>query len=91
MNKKSPILRTCIQTRKLLPKGEMFRVVRNSSGVYFDKNQNMMGRGVYISKDLNVINLAQKKHSLSKGLKCDVKDDIYLELIQELSRDKERR
>ena len=66
----------------------MFRVVKNSNGIYFDKHQNMEGRGVYLKKDLNTITLAQKRHSLSKGLRANVSDEIYLELIQELARER---
>ena len=89
MNIKAPIFRTCILTREKLLKEDLYRVVRNSLGVYFDKNQNMPGRGVYIKKDLKVILKAQKTKALSRGLKCEVKDDIYLEIIEQLS--KERR
>ena len=85
MNKHNPIYRTCIVTHKKLLKSDLFRVVRNENGIYFDKYQNIPGRGVYISKSIEVISIAQKKHSLSRGLKCDVKDEIYLELIQALN------
>ena len=88
MNKKAPIYRTCIVTHNKLLKSDLFRVVRTVIGVYFDKNQNMPGRGVYISKSLEVILKAQKKHSLSRGLRCEVKDDIYVELIQELNEER---
>ena len=88
MNKKAPIYRTCIVTHNKLLKSDLFRVVRNANGIYFDKNQNMPGRGVYITKSIEVIQKAQKKHSLSRGLRCDVKDEIYMELIQELNEER---
>ena len=88
MNKKAPIYRTCIVTRERYLKEDMFRVVRTKTGIYFDCNQNMEGRGVYIKKDLSTILLAQKRHSLSKGLRREVDDSIYLELIQALSRER---
>ena len=88
MNKKAPIYRTCIVTREKLLKEDMFRVVKVDSKVYFDINQNMQGRGAYIKKDLNTILLAQKRHSLSKGLKREVDDYIYIELIQALSKER---
>ena len=88
MNKKDPIYRTCIVTHKKLLKSDLFRVVRNENGIYFDKYQNIPGRGVYISKSLEVISQAQKKHSLSRGLRCDVKDEIYVELIQALNEER---
>ena len=88
MNKKVPIYRTCIVTHNKLLKSDLFRVVRTVNGVYFDRHQNMPGRGVYISKSLEVILKAQKKRSLSRGLRCEVKDDIYVELIQELNEER---
>ena len=89
MNFKTPTYRMCIVTREKLLKEDLYRVVRTGAGVYFDKNQNMSGRGVYIKKDLEVIKKAQKTKALSRGLKCEVRDEIYLEIIQQLS--KERR
>ena len=88
MNKKAPIYRTCIVTHNKLLKSDLFRVVRNVNGIYFDKNQNIPGRGVYITKSIDIIKQAQKKHSLSRGLRCEVKDDIYMELIQELNEER---
>ena len=88
MNKKAPIYRTCIVTRKLYLRSGLYRVVRMASQVYFDKSQKMPGRGAYISKDLKAIITAQNKHLLSKALKVEVKDDIYVELITALSKEK---
>ena len=88
MNKRTPIYRTCIVTHSKLLKSDLFRVVRNVNGIYFDRNQNMPGRGVYITKSLEVIKQAQKKHSLSRGLKYDVKDEVYMELMQELNEER---
>ena len=89
MNIKAPIYRKCVYTQKIFLKSDLYRVVKYNGQVCFDKNQNMPGRGAYISKDLNVIQEAFKKKSLSKALRCDVKEEIYLELIAALS--KERR
>lgn len=88
MNKHNPIYRTCIVTHKKLLKSDLFRVVKNENGIHFDKNQNIPGRGVYISKSLDVISNAQKKHSLSRGLRCEVKDEVYMELIQALNEER---
>lgn len=89
MNYKAPVYRTCIITRKKLLKEDLFRVVRVKDKVYLDLNQDMQGRGVYICKDLETIKLAHKRNALSRGLKINVEDSIYIELIQALS--KERR
>lgn len=89
MNKRPDIYRLCCHTRKKFLKKDLFRIVRIGKSVYFDKAQNMLGRGAYLQKDLKVIEEACKKHSLSRALKVEVSQDIYLELIEELA--KERR
>ena len=88
MNKKAPIYRTCIATRKLFLKSDLYRVVKINGKIYFDLNQNMPGRGAYISKDLKAIQLAHDKHLFSKALRSEVSEDIYLELIAQLSKEK---
>ena len=79
----------CVVSRELLLKKDLFRLVKTSSGVVFDEKQNMQGRGVYIKKDLKTIELAFNRKSLNRALKTKVSEDIYLSLIQALS--KERR
>ena len=88
MNKKAPIYRTCIATRKLFLKSDLYRIVKYNGQVYFDKNQNMPGRGAYISKDLKAITLAHDKHLLAKALRKEVNDDIFAELVAALSKEK---
>ena len=89
MNYKRPVYRLCSTSREKLLKKDLFRVVKTADGVVFDKKQNIQGRGAYIKKDLKTIELAFKRKSLNKSLKADVNEDIYIALIQELS--KERR
>ena len=84
MNIKRPVLRICIVTREKLNKKDLFRVAKVDGSIVYDKNQNLGGRGVYIKKDIDVINTARKKALLSRGLKTKVNDDIYLSLINEL-------
>ncbi len=88
MNKKPQVYRICVVTREKLLKEDLFRVVANGNGVFFDEFQNMPGRGCYIKKELKTIELAQKKHSLSRGLRREVDDSIYIKLIQALSRER---
>ena len=89
MNQKRPVYRMCAVTREKLLKSDLYRVVKTPKGVVFDSKQNISGRGVYIKKDLNTIELAHSKKLLNRSLKCEVGDEVYIVLIQELS--KERR
>lgn len=88
MNKKAPIYRTCIATRKIFLKKDLFRVAKYNGQICFDKQQNLPGRGAYISKDLEAIKLAEKRHLLSKALKAEVKTEVYILLIEALSKEK---
>ena len=88
MNKHAPVYRMCAYTRKSFLKSDLFRVVRIANKVYFDKNQNMPGRGAYLSKNIEVIQGALTKKTLSKALKIDVKEEIYLEMINALSEER---
>ncbi len=89
MNFKRPVYRMCSVTREKFLKQDLFRLVKTSNGVEFDKEQKLQGRGAYIKKDLKTIELAFKRKSLNKALKAEVSEEIYIALIQELS--KERR
>lgn len=88
MNKTKPIYRMCAVSREKHLKKEMFRIVKTPLGAFFDKEQKMMGRGIYIKKDLKTIELAYKKSILSHSLKCEVKEEVFLELVQELMKEK---
>lgn len=88
MNKKAPIYRMCCYTRKQFLKTDLFRIVKLNGQAVFDKYQNLPGRGAYLSKDKDIISKAMNKKSLSKALRCEVKDEIYLEMIQQLSEER---
>ena len=78
----------CAYTRKPFLKSDLFRVVKLNGQVYFDKYQNMPGRGAYLSKDIKVIQEAYSKRTLSKALRIEVKEAIYLEMIKALSEER---
>ncbi len=81
MNKRSPVIRQCAITREYLEKSNLFRVAKINEKAYFDKEQNLGGRGVYIKKDIKVIELARKKNTLARSLHINVEDEIYLSMI----------
>ena len=82
MNYKRPVYRTCLISKEKLLKSELIRLTRINNEVYLDLNQSLGGRGVYIKKDIKVIELAFRKDALSKALKARVKEEIYQELIR---------
>lgn len=78
--KKVP-LRKCVATGEQLPKKELIRVVKNKEGqVFVDPTGKMNGRGAYLKKSLEAIEIAQKKAILKRSLEIDIRNEIYEEL-----------
>lgn len=78
--KKIP-LRKCVATQEQLPKKELIRIVRNKEGqVFVDPTGKMNGRGAYLKRSLEAIDIAQKKGVLKRALEVDIPDVIYEEL-----------
>lgn len=80
VQKKIP-MRTCVVSHEKLPKKELVRIVRNKDGeVFVDETGKLNGKGVYLKKDLDIINKAEKSKILNKYLEIDVNDEIYEKL-----------
>lgn len=80
MNKN--ILRTCIVTRKLLSKEEMFRIVKTPNHeIKIDSSYVAQGRGCYLSKDKDIILKAKSKRMIEKHLKVNDCQAVYDELL----------
>ena len=78
--KKIP-MRTCVITHEKLPKKELLRIVKTPEGfVEVDLMGKKNGRGAYIKKDLNVLDLAKKNKSLEKHLEISIEDKVYEEI-----------
>ena len=77
------ILRTCAYLRKVFDRQSMFRVVKTPNHeIKIDLTYHLPGRGVYLSKDKEVILSAKKRHTLEKSLKVADCQSIYDELIE---------
>ena len=78
--KKVP-MRKCVATGEMRPKKELVRIVRSKEGeVSIDLTGKKSGRGAYLSKDKEAVQLAKKRNILSKQLETQVDDEIYDEL-----------
>ena len=78
--KKVP-MRKCVATNEQLPKKELLRIVKNKElGVVVDETGKLNGKGAYIKKDLEALNIAIKKNSLKKALDTDFDDSVYDEI-----------
>lgn len=76
------ILRTCVQSREVCEKKDLFRVVRTpEKNVVVDLKGKANGRGAYLKKDKEIILAAQKSKVLDKKLEVEVPASIYEELL----------
>ena len=79
--KKEP-LRKCLATNEKLAKKDLIRVVRNNEGkVFVDLTGKANGRGAYIKKSIEAVEIAKKRKSFQRAFECEVDDSIYEELI----------
>ncbi|WP_100403035.1 RNase P modulator RnpM [Bacillus sp. FJAT-42315] len=81
-NPKKVPLRKCVATGEMKSKKEMVRIVRSKEGdVSVDLTGKKSGRGAYLSKDKEAIELAKKRGILSRHLSAEVPDAIFEELL----------
>ena len=80
---KRVIYRTCAYSRKVFDRQSLFRIVKTPNhDIKIDLTYKLQGRGVYLSRDKNIIENAKKRHTLEKQLKVIDLANIYDELIK---------
>ncbi|MEG0526404.1 RNase P modulator RnpM [Amedibacillus sp. YH-ame10] len=80
--KKIP-MRRCLATQESLPKKELIRIVRTPEGVVeIDESGKKNGRGAYLKRSVEAVELAKKKKALSRALECEIPDEIYSQLTE---------
>lgn len=78
---KKVVLRKCVATFEQLEKKELLRVVKNKEGkVFVDLTGRANGRGAYLKKSMEALQIARKKKSLARALECDIPEEVYLEI-----------
>ena len=77
--KKIP-MRTCVVSREKLPKNELIRVVKTDDGVIVDLTGKVNGHGVYLKRDAEVFDKAEKNKILNKLLETTVEESVFEEL-----------
>ena len=82
MNKPKKIpLRRCLATGEQFPKRELLRVVRTPEGtVVVDEKGKANGRGAYISRSLEAVEIAKRKKVFERELEVAIPDEVYDEL-----------
>lgn len=83
MKERKLVLRSCCQTREVLEKKDLIRIVRTPEGeVVVDNVGKVNGRGAYLKRDEAVILAAKKSHVLDKKLEVSVPDSVYEKLLE---------
>ncbi len=74
--------RTCVITKEKYPKEDLIRVVKNKENeILIDLTGKVNGRGVYLKKDIKVIEKAHNNKSLDRSLQIKIPESVYEELI----------
>ena len=87
MKEKRVVLRTCVVTKEQLEKKDLLRIVKNKEGqVFVDENGKQNGRGAYIKKDLEVLELAKKNKALDRALETTISDEVYTQIEKSIKK-----
>ena len=70
--KKIP-MRRCLATNESFPKKELLRIVRTPEG-------KLNGKGAYISKSKEALQIARNKKVLNRALETEVPEEVYNEI-----------
>ncbi len=83
--KKIPV-RMCSGCGQHFPKKELVRVVRSPQGeISVDLTGKKSGRGAYICQNVECLRKARKAKRLERALECQIPDEVYGRLEEELS------
>ena len=76
-------LRKCLATNEKLAKKDLVRVVKNNEGkIFVDLTGKANGRGAYIKKSMEAIEIAKKRKCFQRAFECEVDESIFEELIK---------
>lgn len=78
--KKIP-MRKCLASGESVPKKDLLRIVRTPEGeVKVDITGKLNGKGAYLKKSLEALEIAKKKNLLSRALEVNVDEEVYKEI-----------
>ncbi len=81
-------LRKCVACNKMYPKNQLFRVVKTEDGVNLDLSFKAQGRGAYICRNKECIEMAIKKKSLNRSLRMPINEEVFNKIYTELENDR---
>lgn len=78
-------VRKCVGCNQMIPKNQLFRVVKNADGnIFIDIKGNADGRGAYVCQTRECVDLAVKKKGFNRSLKCPVDAQVIDELYKNI-------
>ena len=84
MTKKIP-LRRCLATGERLAKKDLLRIVHTPEGLFqVDLTGKINGRGAYLKKTAEALEIAKKKHVFKAAFGVVVPDSLYVEIASYL-------
>lgn len=84
MAKKTP-LRQCLGCQEMKSKNDLIRVVKTAEDTFaIDLTGKLNGRGAYICKRSECLNMAINRKSLDRSFKMSIPKEVYDQLKREL-------
>lgn len=78
-------MRKCTGCNEMKPKKELVRVVRSPEGeISIDLVGKKPGRGAYVCRDKKCLQMAKKAKRLEKAFSCEIPDEVYTRMEEEL-------
>ena len=73
--------RMCIVCMQMKPKSELLRLIKQPDGsIIIDRKQKLGGRGVWIDKSHECVDLLKKKKALERKFKCLIPQNLFEEI-----------
>ena len=88
MSTKELPLRKCVACGQMLSKDKLFKVAKVNDEIILDKTGKAQGRGAYVCKSKECIDLALKRKSFNRALKQTVSNEVFDYLYMELENDR---
>lgn len=71
----------CVVTRNREDKRNLLRIVKDQeNNVFVDVTGKQNGKGAYITKSKEVLEMAKKNKALDRALECEVPESVYEEI-----------
>lgn len=84
--KKQP-MRMCTGCGQMRPKKELVRVVKSPQDeISLDLTGRSPGRGAYVCRNIECLKKARKARRLERAFSCQIPDEVYDRMEEELSR-----